>query len=379
MQTLKYFFKILNYHKVVLVIYVFLFAMLNIFFTEFGTDMTEIFTPQSLNISVINRDDHPISDGLEQYLGDLHNLVPIEDDYTAMQDALFFWDAVYILIIDDGFGAAFYNDPDSVTLTNKKAADAAAGFFVDEQIDSYLLTLRAYLSADFELERALTLTLATSVQEVNVLILETEITGASFYFQVLPFVLVSVIMLALGSVLIVYRKDDLTRRMDVSPTPALRRKTQIMIGCALCALLIWLVFMVGAYFLTPHSLTGTAGLLRILNSLVFTVVCVSLAFLIGQVVKKSIVLQALAQILGLGMSFISGVFMPQEFLADSVLAIARFTPTYWYIRNLSMIDAVSPAINVDMGSFLQNTGIQLGFAIALFAAALAFGRERRAA
>jgi len=152
-----------------------------------------------------------------------------------------------------------------------------------------------------------------------------------------------------------------------------------MTGCALCAFLIWLVFIAGAYLLTPYSLTGTAGLLRILNSLVFAVVCVSLAFLIGQVVKKSIVLQAVAQILGLGMSFISGVFVPQEWLADSVLAIARFTPTYWYIRSNTMLDAVSSAIDVDMGSFLQSTGIQFGFAIALFAVALALGREKRAA
>jgi ABC-2 type transport system permease protein len=338
--------------------------------------MVDVFSPQSLNISVINRDDHPISDALTEYLGDLHNLVPIEDDRVAMQDALFFWDTVYILIIDNGFGETFYNDPDSAVLTNMKAAEAAAGFYVDGQIDSYLLTLRAYLSAGFALERSLELTAST--QAVNVHILETELTGASFYFQVLPFALISLMVLALGQVLIVYKKDDLARRMDVSPTSALKRKSQVMTGCALCALLIWLFFIAGAYFLTPHSLTGTAGLLRILNSLVFSLVCVGLAFLIGQVVKKAIVLQAVAQILGLGMSFISGVFMPQEWLADSVLAIARFTPTYWYIRVHNMLNAVVPAIGVDMTNFLQGIAIQFGFAVALFAVALAFGREKRA-
>ncbi|MCL2401441.1 MAG: ABC transporter permease [Oscillospiraceae bacterium] len=376
MQTLKYFFKILNYHKMVLLIFVGLFVGLNIIFTEFGGEITDVFSPQSLNIGVINRDDHPISDGLEAYLGGLHSIVPLEDDYTAMQDALFFLDAAYILIIDNGFGETFYNDPDSAGLTNKKAAEAAAGFYVDGQIDSYLLALRAYLSAGFELERALALT--GSHERVNVNIIEREhIYGASFYFQTLPFVFISVIVLSVATVLVVYKKEELAKRMDVSPTPKLRRQTQIMVGCVVCTLAIWVVFMVGAYLLNPPALTSTVGLLQVINSLVLAVVCVSLAFLMGQFIKKAAVLLAIVQILALGLSFISGVFVPQEFLADGVLAIARFTPTYWYIRAQDMLAAVSPTIGVDMRVFLQSIGIQLGFAVAMFAVALAFGREKR--
>lgn len=377
MQNLKYFFKILNAHKVSVIAFVALFAGLMVFFSETGTDMTDAFVPTSLDVAIVNRDNHPISDGLAEYLGTKHNIVEVQDDEDAKRDALFFWDAVYILIIDEGFGTAFYNDAELARLSSMQTP-TFNGFFVDGQIESYLTTLQAYLTADFGVQRAIAY--SARVQEASVRVLDQDNNyGMSFYFQYMPFILVSVIILALGSVMIVYKKEELARRMDISPTPAVRQKAQLMAGCIVCAALIWILAMVGAHFICPNPLTGTVGLLRMLNSLVFAVVCVSIAFLIGQCVKKMIVLQALVQILGLGLSFISGVFVPQALLADGVLAAARFAPVYWYVRSNDMLNAVTPAIEADMGLYLQGVGIQLGFAVALFAVALVLGREKRVA
>jgi len=340
--------------------------------------MMDAFSPASVDIGIINRDNHPISDGLVDYMDTLHNIVPIEDDIDAMKDALFFWDAWYILIIDQGFGESFEQNPGEANLQNMKTPGSTVGFFLDNQIENYLVTLHAYLTAGFEMDRAITL--AGRHEEINVRVLHRDINyGSSFYFQFLPFAFMSVMVLSISTVLMVYKKEDLAKRMEISATPALKRKTQLMMGCAVCSIAIWLVFMVGAHLFSPQPLTSTVGSLRVLNSLVFAAVCVSIAFLIGQLVKKTIVLIAIVQILGLGLSFISGVFMPQAFMAEGVLAIARFTPTYWYVRVNDVLSAVSPTIAVDTGAYLQGLGIQLGFAIALFAVALALGREKRAA
>ena len=378
MLNLKHFLKILNYHKSSIIVFVALFAGFNIFFAETGGDMMDAFSPASVDIGIINRDNHPISDGLVDYMDTLHNIVPIEDDIDAMKDALFFWDAWYILIIDQGFGESFEQNPGEANLQNMKTPGSTVGFFLDNQIENYLVTLHAYLTAGFEMDRAITL--AGRHEEINVRVLHRDINyGSSFYFQFLPFAFMSVMVLSISTVLMVYKKEDLAKRMEISATPALKRKTQLMMGCAVCSIAIWLVFMVGAHLFSPQPLTSTVGSLRVLNSLVFAAVCVSIAFLIGQLVKKTIVLIAIVQILGLGLSFISGVFMPQAFMAEGVLAIARFTPTYWYVRVNDVLSAVSPTIAVDTGAYLQGLGIQLGFAIALFAVALALGREKRAA
>ena len=44
----------------------------------------------------------------------------------------------------------------------------------------------------------------------------------------------------------------------------------------------------------------------------------------------------IANILGLGMSFLCGIFVPQAFLGNTVLAIGRFLPAYWYVRITNM-------------------------------------------
>jgi ABC-2 type transport system permease protein len=37
-------------------------------------------------------------------------------------------------------------------------------------------------------------------------------------------------------------------------------------------------------------------------------------------------------VLTLGMSFISGVFVPQAILGKTVLTIAQFTPVFWFVK-----------------------------------------------
>ncbi|MCL2350653.1 MAG: ABC transporter permease, partial [Defluviitaleaceae bacterium] len=141
------------------------------------------------------------------------------------------------------------------------------------------------------------------------------------------------------------------------------------------ALLLWAAFMIGGHIMGTEAIYSEIGRLRAINALALTAVSVSLAFLIGQFVRKTLTLTGVVQTLALGLAFISGVFVPQELLADGVLAAARFTPTYWYVRSNDMLNA---SVNADMDIFLQGTLIQLGFAIALFAIALVLGREKRA-
>ena len=43
-------------------------------------------------------------------------------------------------------------------------------------------------------------------------------------------------------------------------------------------------------------------------------------------------INGISTVLSLGTSFISGVMVPQELLGDRVLTIAKFFPTYYFVR-----------------------------------------------
>ena len=74
------------------------------------------------------------------------------------------------------------------------------------------------------------------------------------------------------------------------------------------------------------------------------------------------VLNLINQVLGLGMSFMCGVFIPTSILSSSVLSAARFMPAYWYIRANNMIADVQP---FSLEGVLKCYGVQLLFAAAL--------------
>jgi ABC-2 type transport system permease protein len=78
----------------------------------------------------------------------------------------------------------------------------------------------------------------------------------------------------------------------------------------------------------------------------------------------------IANIIGLGMSFLCGVFVPQNMLSPGLLSFAKFLPAYWYTRVNDMLGGLSNE-SVNLQFVMTAFGIQLLFAATLFAAALA--------
>ena len=61
------------------------------------------------------------------------------------------------------------------------------------------------------------------------------------------------------------------------------------------------------------------GGLHCLNLLAFLMVALGIVFLIGQVMKKAETVSMVSNVIALGMSFLSGVFVPIEFLGDGII------------------------------------------------------------
>ena len=55
--------------------------------------------------------------------------------------------------------------------------------------------------------------------------------------------------------------------------------------------------------------------------------------------KKAETVSMVSNVIALGMSFLSGVFVPIEFLGDGIIKVAHFLPAYWYIMGARLIDS----------------------------------------
>lgn len=117
-------------------------------------------------------------------------------------------------------------------------------------------------------------------------------------------------------------------------------------------------------------------MLGVLNGVVFLLFTIGLTLLVSIFAPQSNGLNMIANIVGLGMSFLGGVFVPQNMLSDQILAVSRFLPTYWYTRINNMLAGFSNE-SFSFAAYWQYIGIELLFAATVFVLALLASKYRK--
>lgn len=115
----------------------------------------------------------------------------------------------------------------------------------------------------------------------------------------------------------------------------------------------------------------------VLNSFVFTLVCLSISFLVGSLLKSRNALSAVTNVLSLGMCFASGVFVPRYLIGEKVLAFVRIFPTYWYVLFNDEIINISDITPETFRPFLGYLGMELGIGVAVLAVSMAVIKQKR--
>ena len=366
-----------------LFIFVFLVIMLTLFFRYPGDAVFEPVKPRSAVFQDVRGD--PYTDSLVSWLGQQARIIPIPDEKEAIQDALFYRDVTYVLRIPAGFGARLMaGDRDGLSLERTLSLDGWSATTMDLLVERYLRLSSLYVQtldgwtaeavsgavqADLTAQAAVQLTAGE----------KKGINRAAYFFIYLAYSMMAVMILGITSILLVFNQPDLRRRNLSAPVRLVRFNLQLMLACLVFALLTWLLMIVISLLLGARELPVMEIILLAANALVFTLACLSLSFLISQLIKSRAVQQSIANVLALGTCFISGVFVPQDLLGDAVHTLASFTPTYWYVRAVNTLDSLPLLSLQTLQPVIQAMLIQLGFAAALLAVSLAVVRQNRQA
>ncbi len=75
------------------------------------------------------------------------------------------------------------------------------------------------------------------------------------------------------------------------------------------------------------------------------------------------------------MSFLCGVFVPQSLLGENVLTAAKFLPMYWYVKANGILAGTTGEVFTNE-KFFKYLAVELFFAVALYAAALAVTKAK---
>ncbi|MDN5308103.1 MAG: linearmycin/streptolysin transport system permease protein [Eubacteriaceae bacterium] len=385
MQVYKTFFKIILKNRMQLGIYLIVFTVLTLIFTVSYTSPTSTdFLESKINIALINEDtDSVFMQGFISYLTDYANIVDLPDDPQSLQDALYFREVEYVLRIPAGFTDSFLNNQ-TTNLEKTIVPNSTSATFMDLRINQYLNTAQTYLNygnvvSQYELVSSLqndfsnssSVTLNSHTDESD------SAEKMAYYYNFMAYSLFAILILGVCAVMLVFNDSDIKKRNFASPLKTLNYNSQLVLGSLSFAVLAWLLMVALSFIINSDFMFSEKGLLLILNSFVFTMSALSISFFISNLVKSRSAMSAVANVFALGTSFISGVFVEQVYLGDTVLSIASFTPTYWYVKANNAITSASSLSGSTLTDILTWIALVLGFGIAILGVTLVLLKNRK--
>lgn len=381
MQVFKTFALITKRNMSSLLIYFFIFMGLIILFTNMGKkDQEKSFKQTSVSMAVFDDDKTELSKGLTGYLDSIHKLKDISRNQEKIQDELFYRNVEYILTIPEGYENSFLEGK-PVKLTAQKITGSFSGEYIDSQIDHYMKNVSVYVKTGMSMETALKeaqddLKIKASVSMNGNTSKSSMKSGIYYYFLYMEYIFTACLISGLGVILIAFNRKEVRMRNLCSALPLRYRNLQIVMGCIGFAAVIWFLYMIAGVIMYGSGMFTAKALYYILNSIATMIVSMSVAFLCSQLVSGDSGLSFLSNIFALGFAFLGGVFVPQNIMSPGVLKFSRFLPSYWYVKVHNTIEQTVTLTGDRLNPILYGMLIQLLFAAAIFAAALAITKKK---
>ncbi len=373
MTVYKACMKILNKNKAKLIMYLCIFLAFAISFATNETNSVRDFENANIRVAVIDRDGGDIANKLTSYIGTEVELVNIIDSEEGIADALFYRIAEYVLVIPKGFSENMLNGEEP-KLDKYEVVDSYSGIFMDNVINKYLTSASIQISETGKLDDDIESN-ETVVEVINQEAGENQ--GMLIYYNFAAYCIMATSILGVAALLSVFSDEKIKRKNMISPMSLPRFYVSQMLASLLLTVIIWSVIVIAGVITIGSKAVSGAGIYMMINSLIFSLVCLTLGFLISTVVKSENGQNAIANIISLGFSFISGVFVPLSMLGSSVKILGSFTPSYWYI---SVNEKIASCTSFNFGSMKdiwQGIGIEVIFMVAFIAIGIAMTKRNK--
>lgn len=387
MQVFSTYFKIMKKKLVSLILYGVMFIGITLIITfALIRDNSDNFSVTKVPVLLINQDeDNEFIDAFTSYLEDYVEYIDVRDDEGARKDALFYNEVHYILTIPEGFTDAFLNGHE-IMLAKEVLPDRMDSVqSVDSAIDNYLNMAKNYISYNpgSGISELIDFLHMNSIPETKVTIdagKKDTINAAEFnnyYFNYLGYIMIVCFILGISTVMMSFHDSELRRRQIASPVTSRSFNLQLILANLIFVLVYLVIFIIIGYLCNPYRQFDISLVLTWINALIYAVVVLCISFIIGISVKGKNAVQALSTGLSLGMAFLTGMFVPQEFLGEAVIRVGSFIPSYWYVRANDTISDLNNYNNKNLYPVFQYMAIQIGFIAVLLAIVLVIAKRKR--
>lgn len=365
MTVFRSFLKILNKNKFIIIMYTVIlvsFGTINISSNNNGTD----FAASKPDILIINKDENiGITKHLIDYVTSVSNVKDIKNDEMSINDALFYRDVNYIIYIPENFRKDFL-DGKNPNINIKKTGDYMSSL-AEMNLKEYIDLLSIY-SGTFN-DEALIMdkiddTLSEKVKvEVTSKLDTNNLTKAARYYDFANYSLLAGLVYVICLILSSFKEKNVYKRTVISSVNYKKYNRQLLLSNSLFALSLWFLYVLLSIIMIGNVMIGMHGIIFMINSLIFTICALTIAFLIGNVVHNKGAINGIVNVVALGSSFLCGAFVPVQYLPSIVLKFAHLLPSYYYISTNELLTKLEVFNFSSLKPILINMGMLLIFTI----------------
>jgi len=385
MPVFKVCLKIINKNKMVMFVYILAFVFVSMIVMNMNKkeETPESFSDTKVSIAIIAEEETGFTKGLQASLTDVANIEVIKDDQETIQDALYFR-AVYMVIrIPEGFTQSVLAGA-PMSLETHTVPNATASMQVTLHINQFMKLATLYKLGDPDIDEGELVSRITDAMNSRAQVTMVDpdpnaIQGdlMPFFFNYFAYSYMFVMILGVSSIMLVFNRREIKWRNACGPLNGRKVSMQFLLANGVFALGTWLLLIIMCLAFDFRNAFKINTLYFMLNSIVFSLTVLGLSFFLGTLIKGKEASSAISNIVTLSSCFISGVFVPQAFLAEGVLRVASFFPTYWYVKANTQIAALTRFDFSSIKEILIIMLIELGFAVAFITVSLAVGKRQQ--
>lgn len=365
MIVFKNYFNIVKRHLGIIIMFSAISIGVSVINTSYTS--TEDYVSVEPKIAVINYDESALSDNFVDYITERAKIVEVEDNEKAIQDTLYLNKADSILIIPDNFGANLLmgNEPN----VKIKKSTQNVSEYTELLVNRYFKIAENYSKVGMT-ENEIIRNIEKDIQnEIEVKVSsnkQSDMEKLAVYYSFENYAFLSIFTFIIGTIMCIFNKETIKKRNNVSKLNPKSFSNQLFLGHMTLTLSIWAIFILISVIIYKDLMFTVNGLLLILNSLCFAITATSLAYLIGCLIKNENVISGIQNVISLGLSFISGCFVPIEWLDTNIINFSKIFPSYWFIQGNYDITKLSTFNYETIQPVIQNYGIILAFGIIYF-------------
>ena len=317
MTVYKTFFKVVNKYKFLIIIYtamLILFAGFNMQTSQNSTN----FVAEKPDVLIINNDkEQKLSKNLVEYIEKNSNIVDIENDEEARNDALFYRDVSYIIYIPENYSKDFLNglNPE----INIKSAGDAGSSYAEMMLTRYIKVANIYqkeLQNEDELIKTINETLEKEAETEITSKLDTDnLSRAVFYYNFMNYSILAGCVYVICIIISSFREEKIRKRTVISSMNYKKFNRQLLVSNGALALILWFLYVVLSFILIGDIMFTAHGLILIANSFVFSICSLTIAFLIANLINNKNAINGIINVVALRFKLFMWCFCASRMVA----------------------------------------------------------------